>query len=208
MKRSTEVPRPGWRSALRCAVRRDGLQRITTGTSRTQQALLELFCDACGQPQNVNIRDLAASTVTLLDAQTITGAKTFTAASRAARRTRLPHSRPAGRPARRSCLRRLPITASRLLSPRPTRSSCQRRRSGAVITFATMARSFDAGLRAGDGDDQRRGECNRHLAGSRDGRVVRLHDGGGVDIHEPGDFIYGGDRFRRERSLVSHVGLY
>lgn len=49
----------------------------TTGTSRTQQALLELFCDACGQPQNVNIRDLAASTVTLLDAQTITGAKTF-----------------------------------------------------------------------------------------------------------------------------------
>jgi hypothetical protein len=50
---------------------------ITTGTNRTQQALLELFCDACGQPQNVNIRDLAASTVTLLDAQTITGAKTF-----------------------------------------------------------------------------------------------------------------------------------
>ena len=52
----------------------------TTGTNRAQQALLELFCDACGQPSTTSLRDLVASTVTLSDSQTITGAKTFTAA--------------------------------------------------------------------------------------------------------------------------------
>lgn len=53
----------------------------TTGNNTAQQALLELFCDACGQPKNRDIRDLVASTVTLSDAQTITGVKTFSSAS-------------------------------------------------------------------------------------------------------------------------------
>lgn len=53
----------------------------TTGTNRAQQALLELFCDACGQPTNTNLRDVIASTVTLSDTQTITGGKTFSGAT-------------------------------------------------------------------------------------------------------------------------------
>lgn len=48
------------------------------GTNSTQAALFDLFCDQCGLASNTNLRNLIASTVTLQDTQTITGAKTFT----------------------------------------------------------------------------------------------------------------------------------
>lgn len=55
------------------------LYSTTTGVNKAQQALLEAFCDACGIPTTTDLRNLVASTVTLSDAQTITGAKSFTA---------------------------------------------------------------------------------------------------------------------------------
>lgn len=53
------------------------LYSTTTGVNTAQQALLEAFCDACGIPTTTNLRNLVASTVTLSDAQTVTGAKNF-----------------------------------------------------------------------------------------------------------------------------------